>query len=322
MKRRQLLSTIALAASTLLCSNVIAQSEKPLRVIVGFPGGVSIDVVTRILSDKLKDELKRPVIVDNRPGAGGRLAAEVLKSAAPDGNTVMVTPIVVPVLSPLVFNKLNYNPEADFAPVVRVCDFSFGLAVSADTPVKNLAEYAAWIKANPSNASFGSPAAGSLPHFFGEMIGSALSVDMVHVPFNGGAALQAAVLGRHAPAGIDVVLEWLQNAKAKKVTVLATSGATRSKVMPDVPTFKEQGYPNIVGQGWFAMYAPAKTPAAATNEINKAMNKVLAMPDVREKFAALGLEAGGGSEADLQKTMIEDTKRWAPVVKKTGFKAD
>ena len=154
------------------------------------------------------------------------------------------------------------------------------------------------------------------------MIGSALAVDMVHVPFNGGSALQAAVLGNHVPAGIDVVFEWLQNSKAKKVTVLATSGATRSKVMPDVPTFKELGYPDIVGQGWFAMYAPAKTPAAAISEINKAVNKVLAMPEIREKFAALGLETGGGSDADLQKTMIEDTKRWAPVVKKTGFKAD
>lgn len=323
MKRRQILSTVAaFTASTLIGSTVFAQTDKPLRVIVGFAGGVSIDVVVRILSDKLKDELKRPVIVDNRPGAGGRLAAEVLKSSAPDGNTVMVTPIVVPVLAPMVFNKLNYNPATDFAPVVRVCDFSFGLAVSADTPVKNLAEYSAWIKANPKNANFGSPAAGSLPHFFGEMIGSSLAVDIVHVPFNGGAALQAALLGNHVPAGIDVVFEWLQNAKAKKVTMLATSGATRSKVMPDVPTFKEQGYPDIVGQGWFAMYAPAKTPTTAINEINKAVNKVLAMPEVREKFAALGLEAGGGSAADLQKTMIEDTKRWAPVVKKTGFKAD
>lgn len=322
MKRRQILSTcISLTASTLVGMPAFSQTDKPLRVIVGFPGGVSIDVVVRILSDKLKEELKRPVIVDNRPGAGGRLAVEVLKSSAPDGNTVMVTPIVVPVLAPMVFNKLSYS-ATDFAPVVRICDFSFGLAVSADTPVKNLAEYSAWIKANPKNANFGSPAAGSLPHFFGEMIGSALAVDIVHVPFNGGAALQAALLGNHIPAGIDVVFEWLQNAKAKKVTMLATSGATRSKVMPDVPTFKEQGYPDIVGQGWFAMYAPAKTPVTAIDDINKAVNKVLAMPEVREKFAALGLEVGGGTAADLQKTMIEDTKRWAPVVKKTGFKAD
>ena len=154
------------------------------------------------------------------------------------------------------------------------------------------------------------------------MLGNAIGVDMVHVPFNGGSALQTAVLGSHAPAGIDVVLEWQQNAKAGKVTVLATSGQQRSKVMPDVPTFREQGYPDLVGQGWFAMYAPAKTPAAQVDEINRALNKALAHPEVRERFAALGLEAGGGSAADLHKTMADDTRRWGPVVRKSGFKAD
>ena len=322
MQRRTLITSLALATSLLAAVPASAQSDKTLRVIVGFPAGVSIDVVTRIVAEKMKDELKRPVIVDNRPGAGGRLAAELLKSAAPDGNTVMVTPIVVPVLAPMVFSKLNYNPDTDFAPVGKVCDFSFALAVPANSPVKNRKDYAAWLKANPQQANFGSPAAGSLPHFFGVMIGSALNVDMVHVPFNGGAALQSAVLGGHAPAGIDVVMEWQQNAKAGKVTVLATSGAQRSKVMPDVPTFKEQGFGDAVGQGWFAMYAPAKTSAGAIDDINKALNKALATAEVRERFAGLGLEVGGGSAADLQKTMQDDAKRWAPIVRKSGFRAD
>jgi len=320
MKRRTLIAS--LAATLALSGPALAQTDRPLRVIVGFPAGVSIDVVTRIVGEKMKDELKRPVIVDNRPGAGGRLAAELLKGAAPDGNTVMVTPIVVPVLAPMVFNKLNYNPEADFTPVGRVCDFAFALSVPASSPIKNLREYAAWLRANPQQANFGSPAAGSLPHFFGIMLGNAIGVDMVHVPFNGGSALQSAVLGGHAPAGIDVVLEWQQNARAGKVTVLATSGQQRSKVMPDVPTFREQGYPELVGQGWFAMYAPARTPAAQVDEINRALNRALAHPEVRERFASLGLEVGGGSAADLQKTMADDTRRWGPVVRKSGFKAD
>jgi tripartite-type tricarboxylate transporter receptor subunit TctC len=322
MKRRNIFTWAALAITLLVGTSANAQSDKTLRVLVGFPAGVSIDVVTRIFAEKMKDELKRPVIVDNRPGAGGRLAADLLKSAAPDGNTVMVTPIVVPVLAPMVFSKLGYNPDTDFVPVGKVCDFSFALAVPANSPAKNLKEYAAWLKANPQQANFGSPAAGSLPHFFGVMIGYALNVDMVHVPFNGGAALQSAVLGGHAPAGIDVVMEWQQNAKSGRVNVLATSGAQRSKVMPDVPTFKEQGFPDAVGQGWFAMYAPAKTPQSSIEEINKALNKALANPEVRERFASLGLEVGGGSPADLQKTMQEDAKRWGPVVKKSGFRAD
>lgn len=322
MQRRTLIASIAAAAALATTGTASAQSDRTLRILVGFPAGVSIDVVTRIISEKMKDELKRPVIIDNRPGAGGRLAADLLKAAAPDGNTVMVTPIVVPVLAPMVFNKLSYNPEADFAPVGRVCDFSFALAVPATSPAKTVKDYAAWLKANPTQANFGSPAAGSLPHFFGIMFGNAVGVDMVHVPFNGGAALQSAVLGGHAPAGFDVVMEWQQNAKAGKVHVLGTSGAQRSKVMPDVPTFREQGFPDLVGQGWFAMYAPAKTPAGQVDEINRALNKALAAPEVRERFAALGLEPGGGSAADLQKTMAEDTRRWGPVVRKSGFKAD
>lgn len=324
MKRRDVMKSLAaLGAGALVAPGAaLAQTDKPLRVIVGWPAGVSIDVVSRIVGDKLKDELKRPVIIDNRPGAGGRLAAELLKAAPPDGNTVMITPIVVPVLAPMVFSKLPYNAETDFTPIVRVCDFSFGLAVGPQVPAKNLKEYVAWLKANPQRANFGSPAPGSLPHFFGEMIGASLGVNMVHVPFNGGAALQTAVLGGHAPAGIDVVMEWQQNAKAGKVTMLATSGTTRSRVMPDVPTFKEQGYPDIIGQGWFAMYAPAKVHAEQVEVINRAVNKVLAMAEVKERFAALGLDAGGGSAADLARTMHEDAKHWGPIVKKTGFRAD
>lgn len=322
MKRRRLLSATAITLATALLAPVQAQNDKPLRILVGFPAGVSIDVVSRIVADKLKDELKRTVIVENRGGAGGRLAAELLKNAAPDGNTVMVTPVVVPVLAPMVFNKLNYDPQADFTPVARVVDFSFALAVPASSPAKTFKDFAAALKANPQQASFGSPAAGSLPHFFGVMIGNSLGVDMIHVPFNGGAALQSAVLGGHAPSGIDVVSEWQQNAKAGKVTVLATSGAQRSKVMPDVPTFKELGYPDIVGQGWFAMYAPARTASDQVDLISRAVNRVLTQPEVRERLLGMGYEVGGGSPADLSRTVSEDSRRWAPVVKKSGFRAD
>lgn len=322
-KRRGLLVSLgALALASLASGGASAQNDKPLRVIVGWPAGVAIDVVSRIVSDKLKDELKRPVIVDNRGGAGGRLAAELLKSAPADGNTVMITPVVVPVLAPMVFSKLNYNAATDFTPIARLCDFGFGLAVGPATPAKTLKDYAAWLKANPEKATFGSPAAGSLAHFFGVMIGDALGVDMVHVPFNGGAALQSAVLGGHVPAGIDVVMEWQQNAKAGRIAMLATSATTRSTVMPEVPTFKEQGYPAIVGQGWFAMYAPAKTPAVQVDAINRAVNKVLALPEVRERFASLGLDAGGGTPADLQAIMQNDARLWEPAVKKSGFRAD
>lgn len=321
MNRRFLLAALtAAAAGPGLVGPVHA--EQPLRILVGFPAGVAVDVVARIVAEKMKDELKRPVIIENRPGASGRLAADLLKNAAPDGNTAMVAPVVVPVLAPMVYQKLSYNAKTDFVPVGKVCDFGFALAVPANSPVNNLKEYAAWIKANPQQANFGSPAAGSLPHFFGVMIGSAMEVEMVHVAFNGGAALQSAVLGGHVPAGIDVVMEWQQNLKARKVKVLATSGSERSKIMPEVPTFKEQGFLDAVGQGWFAMYAPAKTSETSVEKLNRALNKALATSEVREHFAALGLEPTAGSPADLQKAMDDDARLWGAAVRKSGFKPD
>lgn len=318
MKRREF---TALAAASLL-PVAHAQSEKTIKVLVGFPPGGSIDIVARVLAEKMKDDLKANLIIENKAGAGGRVAADLLKSAPADGSVVMITPVVVPVLAPLVFSKLNYNPATDFAPVGHVCSFNFALSVPASLPAKNIAEFVAWLKANPQKANFGSPAPGSLPHFFGEMLSREAKADMVHVPFAGGAAMMNAIMGGQVSAGIDVVLESLEAHKAGKVRILATSGDKRSAVLPDVPTFKESGYPNIVASGWFAMYAPAKTPAPAIEAMNRALNKALAHPDVLDRFGKLALEAGGGSAADLTKLEQASTARWAPVVKATGFRAD
>lgn len=318
MKRREF---TALAAASLM-PLAHAQADKTLRVMVGFPPGGSIDVVARSLADKMKDELKANIVVENRAGAGGRLAADLLKSAPADGSVVMITPVVVPVLAPLVFSKLNYNPATDFAPVGHVCNFNFALSIPAALPAKTVTEFVAWLKTNPQKANFGSPAAGSLPHFFGEILSREARADMVHVPFAGGAALMTALVGGQVSAGIDVVLEALEAHRAGKVRILATSGERRSAVLPDVPTFKESGYPGIVASGWFAMYAPAKAPAASIDAINRALNKALTHPEVLERFGKLALEAGGGSPADLRALEQASTARWAPVVKATGFRAD
>jgi tripartite-type tricarboxylate transporter receptor subunit TctC len=299
-----------------------AQGDKTVRILVGFPPGGSIDIVARLLADKLREDLKANVIVENRAGAGGRIAVELLKSAPADGSTLMITPVVVPVLAPLVFSKLNYNAATDFAPMGHVCNFGFALTVPTALPVKNVAELVTWLKANPQKANFGSPAAGSLPHFFGEMLSREANAELVHVPFAGGAALLGALVGNQVSAGVDVVLETLEAHKSGKVRVIGTSGDQRSSVLPEVPTLKEQGYPNMVAQGWFAMYAPAKTPPAMIDAVNRALNKALKQPDVLERFAKLGLDAGGGSAADLTALERSSTARWAPVVKATGFRAD
>ncbi len=321
MNRRHLLA-LATAALASLGGTAHAQADKNVRILVGFPPGGSIDIVARLIAEKMKDELKANVIVDNKPGAGGRIAAEMLKSAPADGSTLMLAPVVVPVLAPLVFSRLTYNPATDFAPVGHVCNFSFAVTVPAALPVNNVGELVTWLKANPQKANFGSPAPGSLPHFFGEMLSRDANANLVHVPFAGGAALLTALMGNQVSAGIDVVLETLEAHKSGKVRVIGTSGARRSSVLPEVATLKEQGYPNMVAQGWFAMYAPAKTPTAAIDAANRALNKALAQPDVLDRFAKLALEAGGGSPADLGTLERNSTARWAPVVKATGFRAD
>jgi tripartite-type tricarboxylate transporter receptor subunit TctC len=319
MKRRDF-TALATAASLMPLAH--AQAERTIKVLVGFPPGGSIDIVSRVLAEKMKDELKANIVIENKAGAGGRVAADLLKASPADGSVVMITPVVVPVLAPLVFSKLNYNPATDFAPVGHVCNFNFALSVPASLPVKNVAEFVAWLKANPQKANFGSPAPGSLPHFFGEMLSREAKADMVHVPFAGGAALMNALMGGQVSAGIDVLLEALEAHRSGKVRIIATSGDKRSAVLPDVPTFKESGFPNIVASGWFAMYAPAKTPAPAIEAMNRALNKALTHPDVLDRFGKLALEAGGGSPSDLTRLEQASTARWAPVVKATGFRAD
>lgn len=323
MNRRLLtLATVLSAALASFGTPAHAQGDKTVRILVGFPPGGSIDIVARVLAEKLREELKTTVIVDNRAGAGGRIAAELLKSAPADGSTLMITPVVVPVLAPMVFSKLNYNAATDFAPVGHVCNFSFAVTVPTALPVKNVSELVTWLKANPQKANFGSPAPGSLPHFFGEMLSREAHVEMVHVPFAGGAALLGALVGNQVSAGVDVVLETMESHKSGKVRVIGTSGDKRSSVLPEVPTLKEQGYPTMVAQGWFAMYAPAKTPPSVIEAVNRSLNKVLKQPDVLERFSKLGLEAGGGSTTDLTALERSSATRWEPVVKATGFRAD
>ena len=310
------------AALALSCGPALAQLDKPVRLLVGFAPGGSADIAARLLADRLKDDLRQTVTVENKPGAGGRIAAEMLKNAAPDGTTVMLTPIVVPVLAPLVFSKLPYDPATDFAPVAHVANFQFALSVNAAHPAKNVQELLAWFKANPSAANYGTPGPGSLPHFFGVMIARSAALDLVHVPYNGGGPLMTAVMGNQVSTGIDTLVDQIELHRNGKVRLLASSGAQRSPLLPDVPTFGESGLKGVEGTSWFAVYAPAKTPDATVRQLNAAINSALAVPELRERFSKLGLEPTGGTPADLSAAMKRETERWAPVVKASGFRAD
>ena len=306
----------------LLAAAVSAQVDRPVKILVGFAAGGSADIVARLLAERMQPELKQAVVVDNKPGAGGRIAAEMLKNAPPDGGTIMLAPIVVPVLAPLVFSKLSYDPLVDFAPVARVADFQFGLSVNAANPIRSVSELITWSKFNASLANYGTPAPGSLPHFFGVQIAKATGIDYVHVPFNGGAPAMNALVGNQVGFVIDTLVDGIEMYRAGKTRMLATSGAARSPLLPEVPTFAEAGLSGIEGVSWFAVYAPAKTPEALVRQLNAAINKALTAPELRERFTRLGLEPTGGTPADLAAAMKRDTERWAPVVKASGFRAD
>jgi tripartite-type tricarboxylate transporter receptor subunit TctC len=323
MRMPRTLALALLAALAVAAPSARADVDKPVRLLVGFAPGGSADIAARLVADRIKDDLHQPVVVENRPGAGGRLVADAVKNAPADGSVLMLTPIVVTVLAPMVFSKLPYDPVADFAPVAQVANFQFALSVNANHPARTMKELVAWYKANPAKANFGSPAPGSLPHFFGVMIAKGTGVELVHVPYNGGGPMMNALMGgEQLTAAIDTLVEQVELHRTGRVRILATSGATRSPLLPDVPTFAEAGLAGIEGTAWFGIYAPAKTPESTVRQLNAAINKALASAELRERLTKLGLEPAGGSAADLAARMAQDSARWAPIVKASGFRAD
>lgn len=317
MQRRIFVQAAALAPWA-----VQAQEKPPVKILVGFVPGGSADVAARMIAERIAPDLRQTVVVDNKPGAAGRIAAELLKNAPPDGSTLMICPIVVPILAPMTFSKLNYNPATDLAPVVQVATLGFAMAVSASHPATNVQELLAWFRANPAQGNFGTPGPGSLPHFFGVMLARAAGMDLVHVPFNGGAPAIQALVGGQTSCTFDTVTDLLPQHRGGRIRILATAGAQRSPLLPEVPTFVEQGLRDVQGTSWFAIYAPGRTPEATVRAMNASINKALADPVLRERFTGMGMEATGGSVEDLVAISRRDTERWGPVVKASGFKGD
>jgi tripartite-type tricarboxylate transporter receptor subunit TctC len=305
-----------------LAAAAAGAQDGPVRILVGFPPGGESDVIARLLVDRMKTSLDAPVIVDNKPGAGGMLAAELLKNAAPDGRTLMISPIAVTVFAPLTHAKLRYDPIRDFAPVSLVAVFQMALAVGPGSPAKTLDEYVAWARANPGKATYGVPLAGGPTHFFGVMLARTTGVDLAAVPYKGSAPFVNDLLGGQVPAGITVLSQLLKHHEAGKLRVLGTSGSQRSPTAPDVPTFKELGFAAIEGTGWQAFHTSARTPRPTIDRLSAAIASAVRSPEVSTRLLALGLEPVGSTADELSKRTAEDMARWAPIVKASGFRAD
>lgn len=320
-----LIRTLPKAGARALLGFVLAAAacaqDGPVRILVGFaPGGTS-DVIARLVVDRVSASLGTPVIVDNRPGANGFIAAEALKSAAPDGKTLMIAPIAVTVFAPLTQRNLRYDPVKDFAPVSLAAHFQFALAVASASPAKTLSEHIAWLRTAAAKAVYGVPLAGGPGHFLAVMVARATGVELAVVPYNGSAPLVADLIGGHVPAAIAPVNDLAKHHQSAKVIMLASFGSARSLAAPDVPTFKELGFADLDVAGWQAFYAPTATPRPMIERLSAAIASAIRAGDVSERLLALGLEPVGSTPEELERRMAEDTAKWTPAVRASGFRA-
>jgi tripartite-type tricarboxylate transporter receptor subunit TctC len=316
MLRRTILLAATLAALGL---PVQAQTpEGPLRIVVGYAPGGSTDRVARIVGDKLQAKLGVNVIVENKTGAGGRLAAQQVRATPAGQNVLMVGNPAVIVVAPLVFKDNGYDAERDFVPVSHVNDYEFGLAVATAVPVRELSHLLAWLRANPEKANFGVPATGSLPHFFALMTGEKAGVKAQVVGYRGSGPLVTDLIGGQVPVAVDTFETLLPQHDGGKLRILASSGAKRSAHAPGVPTFKEAGL-DLVATGWNAFFAPASMPKERVERYAKAIREVMSDPDTQRKFHDAKMTPVVATQAQTQAMLKGYRAQWAPVVQKSGY---
>jgi tripartite-type tricarboxylate transporter receptor subunit TctC len=321
-------AAIAVSGLGTFAGGGFTQSSQPLamtKLVTGFPPGGTSDTLCRRLAEGIKgSDFARNCIVENKAGAGGQIAVQSMKGAPTDGSVLLQTPASMLMIYPHIYKSLSYDAFADVTAVTLACTFDFGLCVGPAVPasVKDIETFLAWAKANPDKANYGSPAAGSVPHFIGVLLGQAGGIELKHVAYRGSApAVQDMVAGQiqavSAPVG-----EFTQQANAGNIRFLGTSGAKRSVFAPNVPTFAEQGYKDLVFSEWFGIFAPGGTSPDVVNRANAALRTALARKDVVDGIAIMGLEAKSSTPAELATLLKTSYDRWGPIVKKIGFTAD
>jgi tripartite-type tricarboxylate transporter receptor subunit TctC len=294
--------------------------EGVVRIVLGNPAGATSDILSRIVAEHMRGTLGRAVIVENKAGAGGQIANEVVKAAAPDGNTLLITPVATMAIFPHSFaGKLRYDPFKDFVPVAHLSNFQLGFGVNANVPAKTLAEYVAAVKKDPKLGFYASAAQGSIPHFFGVMFAKAAGIELTHVSYKGTAPALQALAGGEVAAISTVAADIGTLVKSGKARLLAVSGEQRAAAFPDVPTFKESGY-DLVALPWYAMFAPAGTPQATIDKTSKAAIAAIHDPAVRARLEQMGLEPTGLGPEELAKILKADYEKWGPPIRASGFK--
>ncbi|MDP3753904.1 Bug family tripartite tricarboxylate transporter substrate binding protein [Polaromonas sp.] len=320
---RRVLNTLrnTVAVGALLLAGIAQAQTGTIRLLVGFPAGGGTDVIARTLADKLKDQLGSNVIVENRAGAGGQIAAQALKAAPADGTTFFLSHDHTISILPLVTKNPGFDPAKDFVAVAGFATFVNAFAVSGGTPATSMNEYEAWVRTQGSKGNVGVPAPASVPEFLVKLIGQKYALDLQAAPYRGSAPMMADMLGNQIGAGVGSVPDFIENHKAGKIRVVAVLGGKRQPALPDVPTFAELGLAGFEDVPYYGIFAPAGTPRATMDRFAEAVAKVIAMPDVRDRLTAMGLSVGYMPPQQLATREHAYTQTWTRIIKASGFQA-
>lgn len=301
----------------------MAQSLETAKIINGFPGS-SIDALCRIVAEKLRNVYARNLYVENKTGIGGQIAAAAVKNSAPDGSSILLTPMTVLGVYPHTYKQLPYDPVGDFVPVSTAVTYNYALAVGKEVPasVTNVGQLMEWFKSNPSRASFGTGATGSTLHFTGILLGRAAGVELSHVGYSNGQNMITDLAGGNLPASIGSMGSLLPLHKSGRIRIIATSGEKRSRFLPQVGTFTEAGFKDMAFREWYGFFLPARTSPELVNQLNSALKTVLASQDVVDALALHALEVNHSTPAELAALLKADSELWGVRVKSVGFKQD
>lgn len=316
------LRILRIALAGLLCAAsaaALAQSGKPIRILVGFPAGGGTDGIARTLAERLKDELGAPVLVENRAGAGGQIAAQALKAAPADGSTYFISHDHTISILPLVVKNPGFDPASDFVAVAGFATFVNALALSSGSSARSFNDFVAGVRAQGGKSAVGVPAPASVPEFLVKVIAEKYKLDLVSVPYRGSAPMIADMLATQIPAGVASVPEFVENHKAGKLRVIAVLGGGRQAVLPDVPTFAELGLAGFEDVPYYGFFAPAGTPKAEIDRFSAALAKVIALPEVRNKLTAWGLTVEFMPSAQLAARERAYARTWARIIATSGF---
>ncbi|TPQ27278.1 tripartite tricarboxylate transporter substrate binding protein [Cupriavidus pinatubonensis] len=316
-----LISCVVLSATALSVAQAQSFPNKPIRVVVPYPPGGPTDIVARVVGQKLSEKLGQPLVVENRPGAGGNIGAEAVAKSAPDGYTLLVA-TTAHAINMTLFSKPGYDTRKDFAPVSMLTRGPLVLVTAPATPASNVAELIALAKAKPGQVTFASSGNGQSTHLAAELFNSMAGIHMTHVPYKGSAPALTDVMGGQATVMFDTMLSAMPFVRDGKLKALAITGATRSPAASDTPTIAQAGLPGYEASAWNALLAPAGTPPAILNTLNGALKAVLQDPDVRARFASQGFAAEWTEPAATARIIGQEIDKWARVVKTSGATID